>query len=79
MAVRIRLSRFGKRGAPHYRVVVVDKERPRDGKTIEVIGHYHPRSKDSVLDFNKERFDYWVSKGAKCTDTIRNLVKKFKA
>ena len=79
MGVKIRLSRFGRRGIPVYRVVVVDKESPRDGKTLEIIGQYDPRSKTQVLNIKKERFDHWISKGAKCTDTVRNLVKKIKA
>jgi small subunit ribosomal protein S16 len=79
MAVKIRLARFGKRSSPHYRVVVIDKERPRDGKTIEILGQYDPRSKGAVIKVNRERLDWWVSKGAQCTDTIRNLLKKVKA
>ena len=79
MAVKIRLSRFGRKGISLYRIVVTDKESPRDGKNLEILGQYDPRGKEIVFKFNRERLDYWLSKGAKCTDTVRNLLKKAKA
>ena len=75
MAVRIRLSRTGKNKTALYRVVVADKEAPRDGKVIEFLGHYNPKAKETVLKINKERLEYWMSKGAKCSDTVRTLIK----
>ncbi len=76
MAVKIRLSRKGRRGTSVYRVVVADKEYPRDGRVIEILGHYDPSSKPKVFKINREKLDKWVEKGAKCSDTIRTLLKK---
>ena len=61
----IRLSRTGARKQPHYRVVVIEKERARNGRPVEVVGSYDPRSKAAgSLELKRERIDYWVSKGA---------------
>lgn len=76
MAVKIRLSRTGRKNIRLYRIVATDKESPRDGKVLEVLGHYDPAKKENVLTYDKERLSYWLSKGAKCTDTLRNLLKK---
>jgi small subunit ribosomal protein S16 len=76
MAVHIRLRRIGKnpKGKPHFRISVFDERRNRDGRFIEEIGFYNPISKVSKL--NKERFDYWVSKGAEVSLRVKNVVKK---
>ncbi len=76
MAVRIRLRREGRKGVPMYRIVVTDREAPRDGRFIEVIGSYRPRSaKDPVtLDLDKAR--RWLSQGATPSDTVASLLKK---
>jgi small subunit ribosomal protein S16 len=76
MAVRIRLRRIGKnpKKKPHFRITVFDKRRNRDGKFIEEIGFYNPISKLSKV--NKERFDYWVSKGAEVSLRVKNIVDK---
>ncbi len=76
MAVRIRLRREGRKSVPMYRIVVTDREAPRDGRFIEVIGSYRPRSvKDPVtLDLDKAR--HWLSKGATPSDTVASLLKK---
>lgn len=72
--VKIRLKRTGQRGRPHYRIVVIDSRRARDGKYIEALGHYNPRDKALVL--NQERADYWLSKGAQTTDTAGRLLRR---
>lgn len=79
MAVKIRLSRTGRKGIPFYRIVVADKESPRDGKIIEILGHYDPKKKEKIFNLEQDRLDYWMSKGAQCTDTLKNLLKKRKA
>jgi small subunit ribosomal protein S16 len=76
MAVRIRLRRIGKnpKGKPHFRISVFDERRNRDSCFIEELGFYNPVSK--AMKINKERFEYWVSKGAQPSDTIAAFVKK---
>jgi small subunit ribosomal protein S16 len=68
--LKIRLKRTGRRGQPHYRVVVVEASRPRDGKTVEEIGYYNPRENPTVFDIEKDRAKYWLEKGAQPTDTV---------
>ena len=76
MAVKIRLARFGKRGAPQYRLVAIDEHKKRDGQAIEILGTYDPASPDNKLNINKARVDYWIAVGAKPSDTISSLLKK---
>ena len=78
MAVKIRLQRGGAAHAPHYRVVVTDIRSPRDGRFVEKVGTYDPKNKDAdkQLDLVLERIDYWLSVGAKPSDTVRSLIKK---
>lgn len=64
MAVKIRLKRMGKIREPHYRLVVVDSRKKRDGRVIEEIGYYNPNTEPSVIDINSERAQYWISVGA---------------
>jgi small subunit ribosomal protein S16 len=71
----IRLARFGAKKKPTYRVVVIDKERARDSRAVEVVGHYNPVSKPKVVSLDHERVNYWVSKGAKTSDTVARLLK----
>ena len=68
--LKIRLKRIGRRGQPHYRVVVMESAQPRDGKTVEEIGYYNPRNKPSVFDIDKDRAQYWLDNGAQPTDTV---------
>lgn len=77
MSVRIRLRRVGKRNAPAHRIVVVDQRSPRDGRFIEAIGTYNPRSKSESVDV--ERVEYWVSNGAQVSETVAAIVKRAKA
>lgn len=74
MAVRIRLARYGAKKQPFFRVVVADKERSRDGRFIEIVGTYDPRKESKKLTLKKERYDYWVQKGAKPTKIISELL-----
>ena len=76
MAVKIRLTRIGKKKAPSYRVVVADGRYPRDGRFIEEIGYYNPVSEPVEMKINDERAKYWLGVGAQPTDTVRALLKK---
>ena|SRR6266508_650927 len=76
MAVSIRLRREGTKNRPYYRVVVADSRSPRDGKFIEIIGTYDPKKQTGQnSSFSVERAEYWVSKGAQPSDTVRSLIK----
>jgi small subunit ribosomal protein S16 len=72
----IRLKRMGARKQPHYRVIVIEKERARDGRPVEVVGTYNPRSTPASIDLKRDRIDYWVSKGAQMSDRVQKLVSK---
>jgi len=78
MAVSIRLRREGTKNRPYYRVVVADSRGPRDGKFIEIIGTYDPKQTGQNSSFSLERAEYWISKGAQPSDTVRSLIKKQK-
>lgn len=66
---------MGKRKQPYYRIVVIDSRRSRDGKYIESVGHYNPRDKKLIV--NKERVEYWLSKGAQASNTAGRLWKRY--
>ena len=72
----IRLSRMGARKKPFYRVVVIEKERARNGRPVEVVGTYNPRTSPASIELKRERIDYWVSKGAKMSDRVGKIVSK---
>jgi small subunit ribosomal protein S16 len=72
----IRLARTGARKQPHYRVVVIEKARARNGRSVEVVGTYNPRSTPASIDLKRERIDYWVSKGAQLSDRVSKLMSK---
>lgn len=74
MAVKIRLSRIGKKNAPIYRIIATDGRNKRDGKYLEYLGTYHPSTK-KIESFNTERFQYWVSVGAVPTDVVKKITK----
>ena len=71
----IRLARFGAKKKPFYRVVVIEKEKARNGRDIEVVGHYNPLTQPPVVRLNHERIDYWTKVGAQLSDTVARLVK----
>jgi len=71
----IRLARFGAKKKPTYRLVVIDKDRARDSKAIEVVGHYDPVADPAVVKLEHERIQHWVKSGAQLSDTVARLVK----
>jgi small subunit ribosomal protein S16 len=75
----IRLRRTGSTKRPYYRVVVADSREPRDGRFVEVLGHYDPRRDPAVVKIDADRAQYWIGKGARASDTVRSLLKKNKA
>ncbi|MEX2146379.1 MAG: 30S ribosomal protein S16 [Candidatus Rokuibacteriota bacterium] len=74
MAVSIRLRREGSSKRPRYRVVVTDSRAPRDGKFIEMIGHYNPVTNPPVVVIDRARAEAWISKGAQPSNTVRKLM-----
>ncbi|HEX6515930.1 MAG TPA: 30S ribosomal protein S16 [Nocardioidaceae bacterium] len=75
MAVKIRLKRMGKVRAPHYRVVVVDSRKKRDGRVIEEIGKYHPKEEPSLIEVDSERAQYWLGVGAQPTEPVAAILR----
>jgi small subunit ribosomal protein S16 len=75
VAVKIRLKRMGKIRAPHYRIVVVDSRKKRDGKVIEEIGLYHPKEDPSYINVVSDRAQYWLGVGAQPSDAVAKLLK----
>lgn len=74
--VRIRLQRVGAKGQPSYRVVVADQESPRDGRFIEIIGHYNPRNDPPSFDVKEDRALYWLRVGAQPSEAVSRILKK---
>jgi small subunit ribosomal protein S16 len=70
----IRLARTGARKQPHYRVVVIEKDRARNGRPVEVVGTYNPRTTPASIELKRDRVEYWVSKGAKMSDRVSKIV-----
>lgn len=73
--VRIRLRRVGLRGQPSYRIVVADKESPRDGRFLEILGHYNPRTEPATLQLKEDRAYDWMSKGALPSESVAQIFK----
>ncbi len=69
----IRLSRTGAHKKPQYRVVVIEKERARNGRPVEIVGTYNPRTNPASVELKRERIDYWVSKGAQMSDRVSKI------
>ncbi len=75
MSARIRLKKFGTKKRPFYRIVVMDSRAPRDGRTIEDLGVYHPIAAEGAqVEFNADKVKDWLSKGATCSDTVRKVL-----
>lgn len=74
--LRIRLARTGAKKKSHYRIVVIERERARDGRFVEILGHYNPRRQPPELVFNRERADYWLGRGARPSETVQSFLKK---
>lgn len=77
MSVKIRLKRMGTKKRPYYRIVVMDSRSPRDGRSIDEIGTYHPiESEDKQLSLKKEKVHDWLGRGARPTHTVKRLLNK---
>ncbi len=76
MAAKIRLRKTGRKRQPSYRIVVADSESPRDGRFIELLGHYFPRAKDKQFDVDVEKARAWLNKGATPSETVASILKK---
>lgn len=74
--IMIRLARFGAKKKPFYRVVVIEKERARDGRSLEVVGHYDPLANPAKVDLAYDRIAHWRSNGAQLSDTVQRLLEK---
>jgi small subunit ribosomal protein S16 len=74
--VTMRLSRIGSKKRPYYRIVVIDKRRARNGRFLEVVGNYNPIANPAQLDVDTERAQYWLSKGAEPSETVRSILRK---
>ena len=75
--VMIRLARFGARKQPYYRIVVIEKDRARNGRSIEVVGTYNPRTSPMSVDLKHDRINYWRGVGAQVSPTVAKLIAKF--
>jgi small subunit ribosomal protein S16 len=75
MAVKIRLTRMGAKGKPFYRIIAADTDFPRDGKFLEILGNYDPKKDPAEINLKEDRVREWLSKGAKATVTVANLLK----
>lgn len=76
MAVKFRLTRFGSKKKPFYRIVVADERSPRDGRFIEKVGSYDPLKDPALVTLDKEKIKAWYEKGARPTKTVQNLFKR---
>ena len=74
MAVKIRLARAGAKKKPFYRVVVTDSRSPRDGRFIEIVGRYNPRTTPTLVELELDRIEDWISKGATPSETVTKLI-----
>jgi small subunit ribosomal protein S16 len=75
LSVRIRLTRVGSRNDPVWRVVATDQRSPRDGRFIEVLGHYNPQTDPSTIDLDEARVRDWLARGAQPSGTVKQLLK----
>jgi small subunit ribosomal protein S16 len=76
MSVKIRLTRKGAKKRPFYRIVAADSEAPRDGRFLEVVGHYDPLTDPAQITVDEEKLNKWVERGAKISETVRSLLRK---
>ncbi len=70
------MRRLGAKKSPFFRVVVIDSHSARDGRSVEVLGHYQPTANPAIFKLDRERFDHWLTKGAQPSDTVRTLLRK---
>ena len=77
MSATMRLKKFGTKKRPYYRIVVMDIRAPRDGKTIEELGYYHPiETEEKQISFDQDKVKAWLDKGIKVSDTVRGILNK---
>ena len=74
----IRLARMGAKKKPHFRVVVIEKTRPRDGRFVEIVGHYNPKKQPAEIHLKLERIEHWLQKGAQPSVTVRSFLRRKK-
>ena len=79
MAVRIRLTRMGKKKKPYYRIIVANNEAKRDGQFLDIIGTYDPMQEPAAVSIDTEKLNEWLGKGAEPSVTVSNLIKKYAA
>lgn len=79
MAVRIRLTRMGRKKKPFYRIIVANNEAKRDGKFLDIIGTYDPMQEPAAVNIDTEKLNDWLGKGAEPSVTVSNLIKKYAA
>lgn len=72
----IRLARVGARKQPYYRIVVIEKERARNGRALEIVGTYNPRTSPATVEMKRDRIEHWISKGAQVSDRVGKLLSK---
>jgi small subunit ribosomal protein S16 len=75
LAVKVRLTRVGSKKNPIWRVVVADGRSPRDGRSIETIGHYNPQTQPSRIEIDRERLQHWLDRGAQPSNTVKKLMR----
>lgn len=76
MSTRIRLRRVGRKKQPSYRIVVIDRQKARDGSFVELLGHYDPRTEPATIKVDQDKARAWLAKGATPSDTVRSLLRK---
>ena len=74
--VTMRLARIGSKKRPYYRIVVIEKRRARNGRFLEILGQYNPIANPTQVEINSERAQYWLSKGAEPSETVRSILRK---
>jgi small subunit ribosomal protein S16 len=77
--VVIRLTRRGAKHRPFYRIVAIDKEKSRESRYIELIGHYNPMTDPAEIKIDEDKYNEWIKKGAKPSQTVKSLLKKLKS
>lgn len=73
--VKIRLTRVGAKNNPAYRIVAIDSRRPREGKHLEILGFYDPKTEPATIQIKEDRIKYWLSVGAQPSDTVKKILK----
>lgn len=74
--VAMRLARIGSKKRPYYRIVVIEKRKARNGRFLEVVGQYNPIANPTLMEVDSERAQYWLSKGAEPSETVRSILRK---